>query len=70
MEKGIFRFILRFSLREQIILVLMSAAALPLLYFTLELPKTIVNQAISGTDFPRQVLGMEFEQIPFSIVEQ
>ncbi|MGD8577689.1 MAG: cyclic nucleotide-binding domain-containing protein [Lysobacterales bacterium] len=68
MEKGIFRFILRFSLREQIILVLMSAAALPLLYFTLELPKTIVNQAISGTDFPRQVLGMEFEQIPYLLL--
>ncbi|HKX54635.1 MAG TPA: ABC transporter transmembrane domain-containing protein, partial [Xanthomonadales bacterium] len=68
MERGIFRFILRFSLREQIILVLMSVAALPLLYLTLELPKIIVNDAIDGTDFPQVILGLEFEQIPFLLM--
>lgn len=65
MEKNIYRFILRYSLRPQIILVLMSAAALPLLYLTLELPKTIINQAIDGVDFPRAILGYQFDQIPF-----
>jgi putative ABC transport system ATP-binding protein len=65
MEKNIYRFILRYSLRAQIILVLMSAAALPLLYLTLELPKTIINQAIDGVDFPRDILGYQFDQIPF-----
>ena len=68
MEKGIFRFILRFSLREQITLVLMSAAALPILYMTLELPKIIVNQAIDSTDFPKVILGQPFEQIPYLLV--
>jgi putative ABC transport system ATP-binding protein len=65
MEKNIYRYILRYSLRAQIILVLMSAAALPLLYLTLELPKTIINQAIDGVDFPRDILGYQFDQIPF-----
>jgi ABC-type bacteriocin/lantibiotic exporter with double-glycine peptidase domain len=68
MEKGIFRFILRFSLREQIGLVLLSISALPLLYLTLELPKIIVNKAIGGTDFPQVVLGMEFAQVPFLLL--
>jgi len=68
MEKNIFRYILRFSLREQAALVLISAGALPLLYLTLELPKTIVNQAIEGTDFPRIVLGQEWEQIPYLLL--
>jgi len=68
MEKGIFRFILRFSLREQIMLVLMSATALPILYMTLELPKTIVNQAIDSTDFPKVLLGQPLEQIPYLLV--
>jgi putative ABC transport system ATP-binding protein len=68
MEKGIFRFILRFSLREQITLVLMSVAALPLLYLTLELPKIIVNDAIDGTDFPQVILGLEFAQIPYLLM--
>jgi len=65
MEKNIYRFILRYSLRHQLLLVLMSAAALPLLYLTLELPKTIINQAIDGVDFPKSILGYPFDQIPF-----
>lgn len=68
MEKNIFRFILRYSIRHQLLLILMSAAALPFLYLTLELPKTIVNQAIGGTDFPRLILGYPFEQIPFLLM--
>jgi putative ABC transport system ATP-binding protein len=65
MEKNIFRFILRYSLRHQLLLILMSAAALPFLYLTLELPKTIVNDAISGVDFPKVIFGITFEQIPY-----
>jgi putative ABC transport system ATP-binding protein len=68
MEGGLYRFILRFSLRQQIVLVLMSAAALPLLYLTLELPKTIVNRAIDGKDFPQVVFGLEFEQVPYLLL--
>jgi ABC-type bacteriocin/lantibiotic exporter with double-glycine peptidase domain len=68
MEKNIFRFILRYSIRNQLVLILMSAAALPFLYLTLELPKIIVNEAIGGVDFPRLVLGYEFDQIPFLLL--
>jgi len=68
MERGVYRFILRYSLRDQILLVLMSASALPFLYLTLELPKTIVNQAIGGTDFPRHVLGHDLGQIPYLLL--
>lgn len=68
MEKGIFRFILKHSLRDQVKLVLMSAAALPFLYLTLELPKIIVNDAIGGQDFPRTIFGHDFTQIPFLLL--
>ncbi len=68
MERGIFQFILRFSLREQVVLVLMSFSALPFLYLTLELPKIIVNEAIDGTHFPRHILGNDFGQIPFLLL--
>ena len=68
MEKNIFRFILRYSVRHQVMLILMSAAALPFLYLTLELPKIIVNEAIGGVDFPRLILGYEFDQIPFLLL--
>ncbi|MDH3925836.1 MAG: ABC transporter transmembrane domain-containing protein, partial [Xanthomonadales bacterium] len=49
-------------------LILMSAAALPFLYLTLELPKIIVNDAIGGENFPRIILGYPFEQIPFLLL--
>ena len=68
MEKNIFRFILRYSIRHQLVLILMSAAALPFLYLTLELPKTIVNEAIGGVDFPKLILGYQFEQIPYLLM--
>jgi putative ABC transport system ATP-binding protein len=65
MEPSIFRFVLRYSRSEQIKLVLMTLAAFPFLYFSLDLPKTIINQAISGDIFPRDFLGQSFEQMPY-----
>jgi putative ABC transport system ATP-binding protein len=66
MERGIFGFILRFSARDQLNLVLLSATALPFLYFSFELPKTIVNQAIGGEGgFPRTIFGQSFDQLPY-----
>lgn len=68
MERGIFSFILRFSGRDQLILVALSALAMPFLYLTFELPKTIVNQALSTTGgFPKTFLGYSFEQIPYLV---
>ena len=69
MERGIFGFILRHSARDQAILVLLSAAALPFLYFSFDLPKTIINKAIGGEGgFPKSVLGQQFDQIPYLFV--
>jgi len=68
MESGIFRYILRHSLRDQVLLVSMSAVALPFLYLTLELPKIVVNEAIVGMDFPKTILGHEFGQIPYLLL--
>lgn len=53
MEAGIYSFILRHSRRDQVLLVLLSAAALPFLYFSFEVPKIIINEALSaGASFP------------------
>jgi putative ABC transport system ATP-binding protein len=65
MEPTIFRFVLRYSRSEQIKLLLMTLAAFPLLYFSLDLPKTIINEAINGDVFPREFLGQSFEQISY-----
>jgi len=69
MDRGIFHFIWRHSARDQLILVALSMLALPVLYFTFDLPKTIVNQAIGGEGgFPKEVLGHSLEQVPYLLV--
>lgn len=68
MEPSIFRFVLRYSRREQILLLLMTCASFPFLYISLDLPKTIINEAIGGEGFPKQLFGHPFEQIPYLMV--
>lgn len=69
MEKSLFKYILRFSLRDQILLTGMAALSFPFIYLSYEVPKTIVNQAIQAKKivFPYElpVLGFEFEQVGY-----
>jgi len=77
MESGIFAYILRYSKRQQIILTLMTLASFPFYYLSLDLPKTIINEAISGTDFPVdasvELLGFSinfglYDQVPYLLL--
>ena len=68
MEPTIFRFVLRHSKKEQILLLLFTLFAFPFLYLSLDLPKTIINEGIGGSDFPRLILGYELDQIPYLLV--
>ena len=68
MESTIFKYILRHSLRQQIILLILTGVSLPFLYAYLDLPKTIINEAIGGTNFPRDVFGLSFDQIEFLLI--
>lgn len=67
MERTLFGFIWRYSKRQQIIILAMTVISFPILYMTLELPKWIVNDAISGTNFPKTIFGLELGQIPYLI---
>ncbi len=65
MQKTLFGFILKFSLREQILILVMTLVSFPVLYLSLDLPKTIVNEAIQGKDFPRQIFGVTLGQLEY-----
>ncbi|MGH7112102.1 MAG: hypothetical protein ACREFK_16960, partial [Stellaceae bacterium] len=54
----LYRFILRYSLREQIYLIVITLLSFPFFYYSLDLPKLIINQAISGKHFPYEFLGI------------
>lgn len=46
MESSIFAFILRYSVRQQMVVLGLTALSWPVLYMSLELPKRIINEAI------------------------
>src|SRR5882757_4639954 len=68
LDPSIYGYILHYSLREQIYLVIATLLSFPFLYYSLDLPKQIVNNAISGKQFPQNFLGLELEQIPYLLV--
>lgn len=58
-DRNIFRFVIRFSVKETALVCLLVAAAQAFYYVTLDLPKNIMNQGIQGQGikFPKEILG-------------
>ena len=65
---SLWRFVWRHAASDQIGILIVTLAGMPLLYLTLELPKQIINDAINGTSFPRDVLGHSFGQIEYLVL--
>ena len=68
LEPSIYRFILRYSLRQQIILLVLTLLSFPFLYYSLELPKIITNKAIKPKYAPQTYFGIQFDQIHYLLV--
>jgi putative ABC transport system ATP-binding protein len=64
-EPSIYRFILKHSFRQQMLLLSLTLVSFPFLYYSLDLPKTITNQAINGKGFPKALLGFQLDQVPY-----
>ena len=67
-ERTIFRFIWKYSKREQLILLAVTATLFPLLYLTLELPKRIINDAIGSSTSEVTIWGYSMSQTSFLVV--
>ncbi len=65
MQRSIFSFIFRYSKRQQLYILCITVLSLPPLYYSLDLPKQIVNEAIGGSNFPQNLLGFELNQVQF-----
>ncbi len=73
MDQNIYRYIWRHSSGQQIWLLFVTVLTFPVLYFSLDLPKVIVNEAIGGQDpyfltVPFTDITIDFDQITFLIV--
>ena len=70
MERSLFGFILRYSRRDQLRIVPFVLATMVVYYASLDLPKTIINEAIQGgrfTDGATETtwLGVEFGRLEY-----
>ncbi len=65
---GIFRYVFTHTRRSQVFLLGAALTALPLLYAGLELPKLIINNAISSGHFPLEVLSLSVPQTTYLFV--
>jgi putative ABC transport system ATP-binding protein len=70
MERSLFGFIIRYSKRDQLLIVPLVIGSMVVYYLSLDLPKTIVNQAIQGVSFPsadsvKRFLGLDLERLPY-----
>ncbi len=62
MEPTIFRFILKYSWRQQLIILALTLLSFPPLYYSLELPKLIINRALGDPDGPWVLFGYDLDR--------
>ena len=69
MEKGLYGFIWRYSKGFLLVITCVTIAFFPFLYFALELPKIIVNDALGSKPdaeaFPRTYFGIDFDNTEY-----
>ncbi len=60
MEKNLYKFIIKHSLRQQVIITLLSVASFIPYYYYLSMPKTIINEGIAGkgVHYPVDLFGL------------
>ena len=67
MERSLFGFIIRYSKRDQLLIVPLVLASMVVYFLSLDLPKTIINQAIQGKSFPNPGSTATFLGIHFPL---
>jgi putative ABC transport system ATP-binding protein len=67
MERTLFGFILRYSKREQLLIVPLVVASMLIYFAMLDLPKAIINEAIGGKRFPNPDSTVPFLSISIKL---
>jgi len=68
-DRSLFGFIVRYSKRDQLLIVPLVFASMGLYYLSLDLPKTIINEPIQGKRFPNPDSTAPFLRIEFKLPE-
>ncbi len=67
MEKNLYKYILKHSTPQQIKLLILIVAGYPVIYIGFNLPKLIINDAIQGGAGPRNLLGLNLDQLQYLV---
>ncbi|MGI0116510.1 ABC transporter transmembrane domain-containing protein [Zooshikella sp. RANM57] len=65
MEPSIYRYILKHTLKDQVLILLLTLVSFPIVYASLEVPKHIINSAINGKNIPDSVMGYSLDQFDY-----
>lgn len=68
LDASLFKTVLQYTRKQQVLMILLSLVAMPILYVTLELPKQIVNNALNAERFPLEFFGYGFDQVTLLMV--
>src|SRR6185295_14321781 len=67
MERSLFGFIIRYSKREQLLIVPLVVASMLIYFSMLDLPKAIINEAIQGKRFPEAASTVAFLKLQLTL---
>ncbi len=67
-EPSVYRYILKHTKKDQVILLLLTLASMPFIYAGLEIPKIIINSALGGVNIPDEILGFPIDQIRYLLI--
>src|SRR5580765_8111000 len=67
MERSLFGFIIRYSKREQLMIVPLVVASMLIYFSMLDLPKAIINEAIQGKRFPEASSTVAFLKVHLTL---
>ena len=65
MEKSIFRFVLRYSRRQQVVILLLTLASFPFLTILLNYLSRLSTTPLAARISPKEFFGFEFDQVPY-----
>jgi ABC-type multidrug transport system fused ATPase/permease subunit len=68
LDASLFKSVLQYTRKQQVLMTSLSLVAMPILYVTLELPKQIVNNALNAERFPLEFFGYGFDQVTLLMV--
>ncbi|MEH6822995.1 MAG: ABC transporter transmembrane domain-containing protein [Motiliproteus sp.] len=68
MDSSIFRFVLRHTKKDQSLILLLTLFSFPFVYYSLEVPKLIINNAIGGVNIPSELFGWPMDQVRYLFV--